>query len=153
MIPPLMCITPSEGNWYKAKNWYMPARKIVFAKYGHYYESHYYGSRAAAASFGLVVGAVKPLLMPVWLIVSALALPIIGLVRRAGHKGDGRQWLKMGLNSGLGAIGVITFLALSAYFQAPPIVTIGALTSVMSVSITYHVYVYLKGPKRGPTPF
>lgn len=142
-----MCIPPTEGNWYNAKNWYMPARKILFTKYGHYYESHYYSSRAVAASFGLGVGIVKPLLMPVWLIVSALVLPVLGLIRRATHKGDGGKWLKMGLYSGLGAIGVITFFSLTAYFQAPPIVTIGALTSVMSVSITYHVYVYLRGPK------
>ncbi len=125
----------------------MPARKILFAKYGHYYESHYYGTRMAAASFGLGVGFVKPLLMPVWLLVSALVLPIIGLLRSAAHKGDGGKWLKAGLYSGLGAIGVITFFSLTAFLQAPPIVTIGALTAVFSVSITYHVYVYLRGPK------
>ncbi len=77
-----MSSSGANNSWSKLQNWYMPGRKLFYDTFGDNFESPErstrLGVRAIAILGGVVGGALKPFLLPVWLVASTVALPIIG---------------------------------------------------------------------------
>ena len=128
----------------------MPGRKLFYDTFGDNFESPErstrLGVRAIAILGGVVGGALKPFLLPVWLVASTVALPIIGAIRWKQGAGDHCRWFRAAAYTAVATAAVITFLAVSSYHQLPLMWTIGTITASVSVSITIHVAYALKNP-------
>lgn len=119
--------------------------QFLHGKLGSCYEKRPVMSRIVATPIACVAGAVKPLLFPLICAVGVVTFPLIALIRACLGKKDGGEWLKAWVFSVIGSLGVALFVLAGGYYFS--LVTSSAiLISVLSFSITLHVYTYLKQP-------
>ncbi len=89
---------------------------------------------------GVVVGAIKPFLLPVVGIVGAVVFPILAGIKscRGDHEGS-KKYFRAWQISVVAVAACFAFIMVTG-FVAPPKVGIALMACVISCSIAFHVY-------------
>lgn len=126
-------------------NWVMP-ETLVHDKLGSFYRSNPTGSRIIATPLALISGLVKVFLFPLICAIGVVVMPIIALIRACQGK-DYSSWLSAWFFSALGLAFSVAFMGVTT-FHLPLVATVGIFVSFLSISITLHVYHFVKEPPK-----
>lgn len=126
------------------REWYVPEYRLHDSRWAaQRYRNYPLLSRAIAITAGLVTGAVKPFLFPIWAVVSLLVLPIIALI----SQDNGNKCLGTWCITLLAFGALVSYLWLSAYLHPPALLTAFLLLGALGASIIYHVHLAAREPR------
>lgn len=126
--------------------WVMP-ETLIHAQLGQFYRDNPIGARVIATPLAFLSGVMKLILFPVICAVGIVVMPIIALIRVCQGKTDRGPWLAAWAFSVLGFAASVSFIGVTT-FHLPLIASVGAFISLLSVSITLHVYQFVKEPPK-----
>ena len=125
-------------------SWVIP-ETLIHAQLGQFYQESPFGSRVIATPLALISGIIKLFLFPLICAVGIVVMPIIALIRVCQGKKDLGPWLGAWAFCVLGFATSVSFIGVTT-FHLPLIASVGAFISLLSVSITLHVYQFVKEP-------
>ncbi len=125
-------------------SWVMP-EALIHAQLGRSYRENPVGTRVIATPLALISGIVKLFLFPVICAVGVVVMPLIALIKACQGKANYGPWLSAWVFSVLGLAGSAAFIGVTT-FHLPLIASVGMFISLLSVSVTLHVYQFVKEP-------
>ena len=125
-------------------SWVMP-ETLVHPQLDQFYRQNPIGARVIATPLALISGIVKLFLFPIICAVGVVIMPLIALIKACQGKKDFGPWLSAWAFSLLGLAGSVAFMSVTT-FHLPLLASVGIFLSLLTISITLHVYQFVKEP-------
>lgn len=120
---------------------------LIHNQLDQFYQENPIGARIIATPLALISGVVKVFLFPIICAVGVVVMPLIALIQACQGKKDFGPWLSAWVFSVLGLASSVAFIGVTT-FHLPLVASVGIFFSLLSLSITLHVYQFVKEPPR-----